>query len=73
MAHKLAQVGNKSVWAGKQVVQPLFLEASTGNAGVCYVSQLYLSLMAPVLEPSRAFFCLDQALIMPKIGICNVF
>ena len=27
--------------------------------GACYVSHLYLGLTAPVLEPSRAFHCLD--------------
>ena len=44
----------------------LFLEASTGNIGVCYVSHLYLGLTALVLEPSRTFCCLDIALVMPK-------
>ena len=44
----------------------LILEASTGNIGGCYVSHLFLGLMALVLEPSRAFHCLYEAFIMPK-------
>ena len=58
MVYKLAWVENKLAWAEKSH-PALILEVSTINVRGYYVSRVFLGLTAPVLEISRAFYCLD--------------
>ena len=62
---------HKLVWyisqCGPKISHPArILEVSTGSIKEIYVSHLFPSLIASVIEPSRAFCCLTKALVVPN-------